>query len=163
MNDHIKAAHALLSVVLLCMLSTSVDAQQWPFLQPPAKFYTPDIDVTSTTRLPRVPPSPYGLPANICPAGDGVPYAVAGFPGTPYIITPFTRLYRSPVEAQPTATVCRTGDPTPAHCMTAYDMEIRAIQARPWDTTIPGCQSQPPTNLLAYNGTIPGPTITAPV
>jgi len=93
--------------LLLLLLSSTTQAQRTWFQQlpPPASFFQPDIDVSSPSPLPRVPPSPYGLPANICPAGDGVPYAVAGFPGTPYIITPFTSIYRSPVDAQPTATV----------------------------------------------------------
>lgn len=154
-------------MVLVCWLLVSNAEAQRTWLQqqpPPTSFFTPDVDVTSTTPLPRVPPSPYGNPpSRLCPSADGVPYAVGGFPGTPYIITPFSSIYTSPPPAQPTTTVCRTGDPNPKHCMTAYHIEINTLRVRPFDATIAGCRAQPPTTLLAYNGTFPGPLITAPV
>lgn len=158
---------ALVALAWLLLLGLASAAPGTWFLQlPPTDFFTPDIDVSSPTPLPRVPQSPYGTPANVCPAANGVPYFVQGWPGTPYIATPFSDQYKSPPVGQPSATVCRTplaGDPNPPHCMRAFDIEITAIQLRPFDNAIPSCRVQPPTDLLAYNGSIPGPTMIAPV
>lgn len=152
-------------LLLLALLATvtSVRGQTWYLNLPPVDFWSPDIDVTSTTRLPRVPPSPYGAANLICPQQNGLAYNVLGFPGTPYIQTPFSTVYKHPSKATPTTTVCRTNDPAPEHCMTAYELTIQSMQARPFDATVPSCAAFPPTNLLAYNGHIPGPLITAPV
>jgi hypothetical protein len=47
--------------------------------------------------------------------------------------------------------------------MSAFDMTIQAIQARPFDATIPSCLNFPPTDMFGYNGMVPGPTITQPM
>ena len=151
------------ALLLLSLVVVSAQPQRWFMQLPPSSFYTPDVDVTSPTPLPRVPPSPYHMGVDNCPQQNGVPYAVGGFPGTPYLQTPFQTFYRQPTHLQPSTTVCRTGDITPQHCMQGYQVDISAITARPWDTTIPACQAFPPTNFLAYNGEVPGPTIHGPV
>jgi hypothetical protein len=56
---------------------------------------------------PGVPATPFGARADLCPVADGAPYAVSGFPGTPYIITPFTDKFRNPVDAVYKNKVCR--------------------------------------------------------
>jgi hypothetical protein len=45
----------------------------------------------------------------------------------------------------------------------AYNFSIKAFEARPWDTTLEGCRSQPNTVLLGYNGISPGHTVIAAV
>jgi hypothetical protein len=147
-------------ILLLSLLLSTVHAQDWFLIRPPPDYFEPDVDTTSATPLPRVPSSPYGPAALICPTADGVPYSVGGFPGTPFLKTPFTEQYREPPVAQPVGTVCRTGD---SHCMKAYELEIRTFQARPWDSTVPACRAQPATWLMGYNGITPGPTIKAGV
>lgn len=153
----------LLLLALLSAAVTTVNGQAWYLNRPPVDFWSPDIDVSSQTRLPRVPPSPYGAPALICPQQNGLGYNVLGFPATPYIPTPFTQKYISPAPGVPTTTVCRTGDVDPKHCMVSYEISIDTVQLRPFDATIPSCTAFPPTELLAYNNQIPGPLITAPV
>lgn len=154
-------------VLLTVLLLATVTARTSPrILQATTQgeLFAPDIDTTSLTRLPRVPNSPYGTPDTICPALDGSPYSVGGFPGTPYLARPFSNSYRSPVNARQDYTACRTVEPnSPAHCLIAYHTVIKAAQLRPWDTALPGCQAHPPTNFLTYNGSVPGPLITAPV
>lgn len=149
-----------LACLLLCLLFSTSRAQQWWLIRPPVDYFQPDIDTSSATPLPRVPPSPYGTAAAICPQADGLPYSVMGQPGTPYIITPFSDLFREPPELPPSGTVCRTGDTGPQHCMKVFELDIRAFQARPWDNAIPGCTAQPQgTWFMGYNGMTPGPTI----
>jgi hypothetical protein len=144
-------------VLLLALLHVPpAHAQSWWLIRPPPDYFEPDVDTSSTTPLPRVPPSPYGTPAAICPQADGLPYQVAGQPGTPYTITPFTEQFREPPVLEASGTVCRTGD---SHCMKVYEMEARAFQARPFDNTIPGCRNLPDTWFMGYNGMSPGPTI----
>lgn len=98
-----------------------------------------------------------------CPQQDGIPYQVDGYPGTPFLQTPFSRAYHSAPQLQPSVTVCRNGVPDPKHCMSAYEVTIDRVQSRPFDTTVPACVAFPPTELLGYNGISPGPTITAAV
>lgn len=80
---------------------------------------------------------------------------------------PFAATYKAPPAAVPVNTVCR--DPATAeagagrHCLVTYNLTVRAFTARPWDATMPGCASKPATNLMGYDGMVPGPTITAPV
>lgn len=147
---------ACLVVVLLLVLLPTAHAQSWYLIRPPPDYFQPDVDTTSATPLPRVPPSPYGTPAAICPQADGLPYQVGGQPGTPYIITPFTDQFREPPQLAASGTVCRTGD---IHCMKVYEMEVRAFQSRPFDAAIPACRTLPGTWLMGYNGIVPGPTI----
>lgn len=130
---------------------------------PPDNFYKPDVDTTSPTRLPRVPPSPYGMAADICPQQNGIPYAVGGYPGTPFLQVPFSGPYRQPVDGVPTNIVCREGDVDPKHCMKSYDFTIEPVQARNYDLAIQACQAFPPTELYGYNGQVPGPTVRAVV
>jgi hypothetical protein len=149
-----------LSVTVMSLLLSAAYAQDWFLIRPPPAYFEPDVDTTSATPLPRVPSSPYGPAARICPTADGVPYAVDGQPGTPYLKVPFSEQFQEPPVAQSVGTVCRTGD---SHCMRVYEFEIRAFQARPFDATVPACRTQPATWLMGYNGITPGPTIRAPV
>lgn len=160
---HLSPMGPALAVLLLFLVVVSAQQQRRVTQLPPNNFYAPDVDTTSPVPLPRVPPSPYHMSVDNCPQQDGIPYAVGGFPGTPFLQTPFSTIYRQPPHLQPTTVVCRTGDPSPAHCMRAYDMEMTAIKLRPWDATIPACRALPPTECMAYNGVVPGPTITATV
>ena len=93
---------------------------------------------------------------------NDLPFAVGGLPGTPFLYTPFSDSYKQPSHLQPSITVCRPG-PAPQHCMQGYEIGISAIGLRPWDKTIPACQAFPPTEFLAYNGEVPGPTMTGVV
>jgi hypothetical protein len=154
---------ALLLLLLLAVAEAQKHTKARTKQLPPDNYYEPDVDTASPIRLPRVPASPYGMAADVCPQQNGIPYAVGGYPGTPFLQTPFSVPYRQPVAAQPTTTVCRTGDVDPKHCMSAYDLTIQAVQARPFDSTIPACQQLPPTELYGYNGQVPGPTVTAGV
>lgn len=114
-----------------------------------------------------VPRSPYGGP-EICPAADGSPYSVGGYPGTPYRATPFQVTYDLGVlePLKPDYTTCRDAAVTPPgaapHCLQAYTITAADFTARLWDATLPGCAAQPPTQLLGYNSRVPGPTIMAP-
>lgn len=152
----------LLVLALLSLLAITAQAQPRIAQLTATEYFTPDVNTVSLTPLPRVPPSPYGTPARICPLANGLPYAVDGYPGTPYVITPFSEMYRQAPQAQPSASACRPGL-APQHCMLAFDFEAKVIQARPWDAAIPGCAAQPPTELMSYNGSVPGPTIWTPV
>ena len=42
--------------------------------------------------------------------------------------------------------------------MAEYEITVKDVQLRAFDTTVPGCQSQPATWFLTYNGLVPGPT-----
>lgn len=157
-----------LGIMSVCLLLSSAAGQQkvqqnWFLIRPPNNpdYFLPDVDTTSATPLPRIPPSPYTIPGvSICPVADGVPYAVNAMPGTPYIITPFSDQFRQPPELPPSGTVCRSGDLNPQHCMKVYEIEMRAFQARPWDNAIPGCRAQAQgTWFMGYNGITPGPTL----
>lgn len=146
-------------VALQCLFISSIHAQQWFMIRPPARYYTPDVDTTSATPLPRVPPSPYGDPARICAPADGTPFSVDGYPGTPYVLTPFTELYRQPPDLAPVAQQCRTGDPAPAHCIKAYQISIDAFQSNSFHNAVQACRTQPGTWTMGYNGMSPGPTM----
>jgi hypothetical protein len=93
----------LLLLALLSAAVTTVNGQAWYLNRPPVDFWSPDIDISSQTRLPRVPPSPYGAPALICPQQNGLGYNILGFSGTLYIPTPCTQKYISPAPGVPTS------------------------------------------------------------
>ena len=107
----------------------------------------------------QIPLSPFGNSGVICPQTDGVPYSVDGFPGTPFKVMPFTDAFANPPEAIPSLRVCRPD----GHCMISYDLSVYQTQKRPFDNAIPACKAFPWTWFKAYNGSIPGPTIRAPV
>jgi hypothetical protein len=69
------------------------------------------------------------------------------------------------VPLEPKYTTCRpkkfTPDGQARHCMQVYDITVEDIKASLWDATIPGCDGKT-TQLLAYGGRVPGPTIRAP-
>lgn len=113
--------------------------------------------VTAQTQFPP-PPSPFGVLTSICPSANGVPYSVGGFPGTPYLITPFREFYKAPDRAVPKDKVCRAD----GHCIFSYEMTIRQVQKRAFDNTITSCKQFAGTWFLSYNGSIPGPTIITP-
>ena len=153
----------LLLALLPLIQSAPRPTQNWFQTLPPADYFEPDVDTTSTVPLPRIPASPYGTPALVCPPADGVPYSVSGYPGTPYIITPFSNKFQEPPVLDPVGVVCRTGDTNPKHCLKAFDLEITGFQSRVFDQAIPACASRPATWLMGYNGISPGPTIKATV
>ena len=105
-----------------------------------------------------VPASPYGKQKDICVQGNGLPYSVDGFPGTPYIVQPFTQTFVNPVDAQAKGKVCRDD----GHCMRSYEMDVKEVQLRAFENTIPSCQQFPGTWFISFNGSIPGPTIRMP-
>jgi FtsP/CotA-like multicopper oxidase with cupredoxin domain len=102
--------------------------------------------------------SPFGNVRDICPQGNGLPYSVGGFPGTPYLVQPFTETFVNPIEAQSKGKQCR-GD---GHCIRAYEIDVKEVQKRVFDNTIPVCKKFPGTWFLSYNGSVPGPTIRMP-
>ncbi len=108
--------------------------------------------------LPSYMVSPYGARDDICVKYDGVSVFVEGWPSTPHMITPFVNAYHSPIAAVPSFQECRDD----GHCIRSYEMSVEAVQARVWDQAIPACQNYPGTWYLAYNGSLPGPTITMP-
>jgi hypothetical protein len=139
----------------------------------------PEADVAGPMMLPdvaptsmpaegsgEVPRSPYGG-SDIC-AADGTPVTVGGYPSSPYKATPFSVTYDMSVlePLKPDFTSCRDAAVTPPeqapHCLQAYTITAADFTARLWDDTLPGCASQPPTQLLGYNSRVPGPTIMAP-
>jgi hypothetical protein len=55
-------------LLLLTWLSIAVaQSESWLQQLPPDRYYDPDVDVTSPTPLPRVPPSPYHMSDDNCP------------------------------------------------------------------------------------------------
>jgi len=102
-----------------------------------------------------IPTSPFGSAAKICAQGDK-PYSVNGYPGTPHVSTPFQDEYVSPVDAVRKAVACRKD----GHCMNAYEFDVVETQIRAFDKAIPACKAYDGTWFIAYNGNIPGPTIT---
>jgi FtsP/CotA-like multicopper oxidase with cupredoxin domain len=105
-----------------------------------------------------IPLSPFGKQKDICSQGNGLGYSVGGFPGTPYLVQPFTETFHNPTEAKPKGQECRTDK----HCIRAYEIDVKEVQKRVFDNTIPSCKSHPGTWFLSYNGSIPGPTIVMP-
>ena len=102
----------------------------------------------------KIPPSPFIT----CNQTDGAIYNVGGYPSSPYVITPFVDQFKNPPHAVYQHKVCRSD----GHCIFSYDMHINHLQARPFDNAIPACKSFPGTWFLAYNGSVPGPTIRVP-
>ena len=111
------------------------------------------------TPPPPIPASPFGDPALICTQTEGIGYSVGGFPSSPYKVTPFVDEFKNPPVTVPKHKACRAD----GHCMFSYDLNINQLQARPFDNSMPGCKSHPPTWFLAYGGSVPGPTIRVPV
>lgn len=158
------SGHYVVQPALAASNTTSTQTTgHWWLIRPPNNYFEPDVDTTQATPFPRVPPSPYGPAASICPPADGVPYSVGGYPGTPYLKTPFSDLFHEPPILQSNGTVCRTGDADPKHCMKGYELEVTAFQARTFDNAVPACKALPGTWLMGYNGVTPGPTIHHPV
>ena len=108
--------------------------------------------------VPVVPVSPFGKQADICPASNGVEYSVDGYPGTPYIVKPFTETFVNPSDAQSKGKECRDD----GHCIRTYEIDVKETQKRVFDNTIQSCKKFPGTWFLSYNGSIPGPTIRMP-
>ena len=105
-----------------------------------------------------IPLSPFGKQQDICVQVDGVGYSVNGFPSSPYKIIPFTETFVNPREAQSKGKVCRSD----GHCIRTYEHDVKEVQLRVFDNTIPSCKKFPGTWFLSYNGTIPGATIRMP-
>jgi FtsP/CotA-like multicopper oxidase with cupredoxin domain len=104
----------------------------------------------------QVPVSPFGSASQICYQGS--PFNVNGFPGSPFVIKPFTDVYKSPTTAVPKFKTCRSDN----HCMMSYEFDVKDVQLRPFDNTIPSCKSFTGTWFITYSGTIPAPTIIQP-
>ena len=105
----------------------------------------------------QIPTSPFGKAKDICPQANK-PAIVNGFPSTPYTVQPFTDVYKTPITAQPKYKSCRND----SHCMISYEMDIKDVQLRPFDNTIPSCRNFPATWFITYNGSVPAPTIIQP-
>ena len=83
-----------------------------------------------------IPVSPFGTPQKICFQGTAKPYLVNGFPGTPYVVQPFTETFKNPTEAQSSGTSCRAD----GHCLKTFEMDVKETQKRTFDNTIPSCK-----------------------
>jgi hypothetical protein len=105
----------------------------------------------------QIPTSPFGKSQDICPLATNQ-LLLNGFPSTPYTVQPFTDLFKTPITAQPKYKSCRND----SHCMISYEMDIKDVQLRPFDNTIPSCLNFPATWFITYNGSIPAPTIIQP-
>ena len=111
-----------------------------------------------TSVLAQIPRSPYGDTAKICNNVNGRAYSVDGFPGTPYVITPFKETFRNPDILPPKTKVCRSD----AHCMFSYEIDMVDVQLKPFDNVVEECRKKPGSWFITYNGVIPGPTIQIP-
>ena len=107
--------------------------------------------------IPFAPKSPSANAQSICNT-NGKPVLVNGWPSSPFTIIPFSEPFVNPPFAEVKETVCR-GD---GHCIKSFDIDVKPVQKRPFDKTIPGCKNLPATWFLSYNGSIPGPTIKMP-
>jgi hypothetical protein len=107
---------------------------------------------------PTIPISPFGKQSKICPQQNGLSYSVNGFPGTPYIVEPFKETFVNPTDAQSKGTVCRDD----GHCLRSYEIDVKDVQKRIFDNSIPSCKQFNATWFLSYNGSVPGPTIIMP-
>lgn len=105
-----------------------------------------------------IPVSPFGRASDICPSRNGAGYSVKGFPGTPYLIKPFSEIFVDPINAIPKGKQCRSDK----HCIFSYEFDVVEVQKRIFDNTISACKSFAATWFLSYSGSIPGPTITVP-
>jgi len=90
---------------------------------------------------------------------NGKSVLVNGWPSSPFTINPFSEPFVNPPSAQVKDTTCRSD----GHCIRSFQIDVKPIQKRVFDKTIPGCKNLPATWFLSYNGSIPGPTITIPV
>ena len=105
-----------------------------------------------------VPVSPYGKLSEICNKVNGVGYSVGGYPGTPYVMMPFSERFVNPSDAQVKGKECRVD----GHCIRSYEIDVKETQKRIFDNTIPSCKQYPGTWFLSYNGSVPGPSIRMP-
>ena len=106
----------------------------------------------------QIPPSPYGDAAEICPTGNNKQYQVGGYPGTPFILTPFRDTFVNPSVLAPSLKECRAD----GHCMFSYTIDVIDTTLRPFDRTITACAKRPATKFLTYNKQVPGPTLIVP-
>ena len=106
----------------------------------------------------QIPPSPFGDPSDICPQRNNINYAVDGFPGTPFILTPFRETFVNPSVLAPSLKECRTD----GHCMFSYTIDVIDTTLRPFDRSVTACAKKPATKFLTYNMQVPGPTLVVP-
>jgi hypothetical protein len=128
-------------------------------IDPDAALIDPDVMTTTAgtaTWNPLV--SPYMPSTAVCSADQA--YSVDGFPSSPYRIIPFTAPFKNPAVAKPTGRACRAAPDN--HCTVAYDLTVSTVSLDVFNGTIPGCNGRK-TTMMAYGGTVPGPTIIAPV
>ena len=95
----------------------------------------------------QVPASPYGDADEICAAGNGpaFDFEVDGFPGTPYVITPFVDEFSNPPELKHVYEACHSDD---GHCLRSYEINVYDERLHPFDNIIPTCASKPGTWFL---------------
>ncbi|KAG2484026.1 hypothetical protein HYH03_017116 [Edaphochlamys debaryana] len=110
--------------------------------------------VTVGGKFARLPVSPYigesALP-EVCSGASGV--RVDGYPASPFTLTPFTRNFTTPPRATVAASLSR---PDINQTVDAYELDIDYI-----DVNLGLCPGTQLTRLLAYNGSVPGPTFRA--
>ena len=94
---------------------------------------------------------------------EGV-YEVDGLPGSPFEIIPFVSKFENPEVKEVKFLECRKNEDgyKDGHCMSVYELDIGAFQARPFDETIPECTKFDATWFLGYDQMAPGPTIRVP-
>ncbi|KAG2435978.1 hypothetical protein HYH02_011691 [Chlamydomonas schloesseri] len=101
------------------------------------------------------PLSPYSDPSTVCPAADGTSVNVRGFPSSPFKWTPFEGSNGKPANAfswPPRAQRAHTyHKPGTNLTIDTFEIDIKVIKK---DL---GCPNGP-TELLSYNGSVPGPT-----
>ncbi|KAG2484888.1 hypothetical protein HYH03_016369 [Edaphochlamys debaryana] len=119
-----------------------------PFLDrdPGSDATAPTVTVGGATTLTNPPTSPYADAATVCTGAAGV--LVNGFPASPFKWTPFTRAFFKPPAAIRAASYQK---PNTNLTVDAYEVDIDIVSK---DL---GCPVGP-TTLLAYNGSIPGPS-----
>lgn len=123
-----------------------------PFAMPGTS--KPDVSIPNLSAT-VVPPSPYGAASDICYSGNSN-FAVEGYPGTPKLLTPFTRPFKNPPVKQSKACACRDDQ----HCGLAFELDVTRVQLPAFEGSVDGCTN---TWHMAYDGSVPGPTLIAPV
>ncbi|KAG2484027.1 hypothetical protein HYH03_017117 [Edaphochlamys debaryana] len=116
---------------------------------PGSDAVAPSVTVDGTFARPPV--SPYigaSARSEVCTGASGV--RVDGFPASPFRLTPFTKPFATPPSATVAASLSR---PDINQTVDAYELDIDYI-----DVNLGLCPGTQLTRLLAYNGSVPGPT-----
>lgn len=84
---------------------------------------------------------------------------VDGYPGTRSQMVPFTAEFNYMKAATPAISKCNAA----GHCTFAYDITVKAVSVPgAFGPGVSKCATTP-TELLTYDGIVPGPLIYAPV